>query len=382
MKTLTKVVLVITAVAVWISCMCIFVPYDMKTVELADDAPNKFFNTENNYLLDDIMSERFENYEQILTSLQGKSYKCLSAEESYEMLMSEGNDSMQGYLISDNLMGVSCHIDGDSVPHVVFFENDGRSFVLFTVLQDAKDRFRLLDYSYAIFSVDSFDKELTEHFVTSASLIRKPSSNTATEAMFQSGVITTVYIVVFSIIALTVSTVRYKKSKRGQKLTNDDTTTDKDIKKYIKNKLGADFFSDEMITVQPCITVDAKGEKAVSFISAIAEKYNINEIFIGSFFEEKNYIDTESTNAIYIKEYLDENSYSSIKYPENKAVIEWIVSGNNTEETSISFYMQELNFLIYPLRDMIYIFCQNSNETFEKLIDVANDNGLKIAISN
>ncbi len=372
MKTVTKICLAVTAVIVWVISMFIFVPYDLKTVEKADNEPQKFFTPENNYMIDDIFAERFENADVILSSLAQSEYKCLSAEDTYDILMKNGNDSVKGYPISDSLMFVSCHLAGSNVSRLVFFDFEGKSYVLFSLSDTEKDRFRLLGHSYVIYEVDGFGSELTDEFVTSQSVISKPASNSATEAMIQSGIVTAVYIAVYVIIALTISTVMYKRAKKGNKLSDDETTTDTDIKKYIKDKLGAEFFDDELITAQPCITVDSKGENAREFITAVAEKFNVKEIFIGNFFEKQSFIDNESENAIFIREYLDENSYSSINHRQNEAVLGWIIDGNNAEETAISLYMQELNILIYPARDKLYVFSKNNRKTYDKIITAVN----------
>lgn len=372
MKTITKVILAISAVIVWIVCMFVFVPYDLKTVEISDDAPLNFFSIESNYMIDEIFAERFEDADTILSSLAQSEYKCLTAEESYDLLMKNGDDLINGYPVTDRLMGVACYIDGQRVSQLVFFESEEKNYVLFTLSDDEKDRFRLLPVSYAIFEADDFSDELTQNFVTSQRMISKPASNSAIEAMIQSGIVTAVYVIIYLVIALSVSTAMYKKMKKNNKLSDDEITTDNDIKKYIKNKLGAEFFDDELITVQPCITVDAKGEKAKTFIADVAEKFNVNEIFIGNFFENRSFLDNESDNAVFIREYLDENSYSSINHKQNEAVIGWIIDGNNAEETAISFYMQELNILIYPAREKLYIFSKNSRKTYDKIITAVN----------
>ena len=122
----------------------------------------------------------------------------------------------------------------------------------------------------------------------------------------------------------------------------------------------------------PCLTVDAYGEKAKELICLIAENCNAEEIFIGGFFEKKSFIDEECENTVFIKEYLDENSYSSINTTENEAVIEWIIDGNNKGETAVSFYIQELNILIYPAKNKLYIFSKNSSEVYYKLATFIN----------
>ena len=120
------------------------------------------------------------------------------------------------------------------------------------------------------------------------------------------------------------------------------------------------------------------------FISTNGDEFLVDykTFFIGSFFEESNYIDTESDIVTYIKEYLDEGDYSSILHPENDIVIEWIAEGNNSEASSVSFYMQNLNVLIYPIRNKVYIFCKNPNDTFMKLIGIANELKLSVSASN
>ena len=165
-------------------------------------------------------------------------------------------------------------------------------------------------------------------------------------------------------------------------LSDDETTTDGDIKKYIKDKLGHEFFDEEKVFSMPCLILEADGEKAKDFICLMAENLKVKEIFIGGFFEKKCFIDENSENSIFIKEYLDEGDYSSILHPENDIVIEWIAEGNNSEASSVSFYMQNLNVLIYPIRNKVYIFCKNPNDTFMKLIGIANELKLSVSASN
>lgn len=379
MKTATKVILGITAVLIWITSLFVFVPYDMKTVELQDDFPNEYFNIINKSFFSDIMDDFLENSDNIINSLEKKSYTCLSEDETYDFLMNKSGESLQCYKIESRLLTVFAHKD---VTGITFFEYDDGCYILFTLSESKKDAFRILPYAYAIFKTDSFGEELESQFYLSSELVTRPADFTSIEAMIQSGIVTVIYIVIFAIIALTFSTIQYKKEKAKQKFTNDDTTSSSDIKKYIGKRFGEELFSGEKLSGLPCITIDTENKKATQFICNLSEKHGENEIFIGSFFEESNYIDNDSTLATYIKEYLDENSYSSIKYPENEAVIEWIIDGNNAEETSVSFYMQNLNILIYPVRQKLYIFCKNSNETFAELIDVANDTGLTISASN
>lgn len=379
MKTVTKVILAITSVLIWIAGMFVFVPYDMKAVSLQDDFPNIFFDTDGNYMLSVIMDQKFENSDEIIFDLNEQNYICLSKNETYDFLMKASTESLNGYIINNPVAAAFAYMD---VTRFTFFEHDNSSYILFNLAEDEKAPFRILSNSYAIFKTDSFSEELTQHFYSSTELISQPSNFTAIEAMIQTGIVTGIYIAVFVIISLVFSTIQYKKEKEKLQFTNDDTTSSSDIKKYIRKRFGEEIFSGEKLSEVPCITIDANKTKATLFIWNLSEKYREKEIFIGSFFEESNYIAKDSTLATYIKEYLDENSYSSIICPENKDVIEWIVDGNNAEETSVSFYMQNLNILIYPVRQKLYVFCKNSNDTFAKLIDIANDLDLSVSASN
>lgn len=379
MKTATKVILAITSILVWIAGMFVFVPYDMKTVRLQDDFPNNFFDTDGNFMLSVIMEQKFENSDKIISDLNEQNYVCLSENETYDFLMKASTESLIGYIIDNPVVAALAY---KNVTRVTFFEHDNNGYILFNLSEDEKDPFRILSNSYTIFKTDSFSDELTQYFYSSTELISQPSNFTAIEAMIQSGIVTGIYIAIFVIISLVFSTIKYKKEKEKQQFTNDDTTSSSDIKKYIRKRFGEEIFSGEKLSEIPCITIDASNQKATQFICNLSEKHSEKEIFIGSFFEESNYIDKDSTLATYIKEYLDEGSYSSIICPKNNDVIEWIVDGNNAEETSVSFYMQNLNILIYPVREKLYIFCKNSNDTFIKLLDIANDMDLSVSASN
>ena len=190
--------------------------------------------------------------------------------------------------------------------------------------------------------------------------------------MIQSLAVALAYGIFAFIIYIIITTVMYKKEQRGKKLSDNEITTDGDIKKYIMNKLGKEFFDEEKVFSMPCLTVDAYGEKAKELICLIAENCNAEEIFIGGFFEKKCFIDEECDNTVFIKEYLDESSYSSINHVENEAVIGWIIDGNNKGETAVSFYIQELNILIYPAKNKLYIFSKNSGEVYYKLATFIN----------
>ncbi len=379
MKTATKVILAITSLLVWIAGLFVFIPYDMKTVKLEDDFPNKYFNIDKNFMLSDIMEKNLENSDKIIDGLKESNYICLPENETYDFLMKASTESLNGCIINSSVVAIWAHM---IVTGFTFFEHDGSCYILFNLSAYEKEPFRILSNSYAIFRTDSFSEELTNQFYTSTEMISQPAGFTAVEAILQSGIVTGIYIVIFVIIALIISTIQYKKEKAKQQFTNDDTTSSSDIKKYIRKRFGEELFSGEKLSDVPCITIDADNLKATEFICNLAEKYSEKEIFIGSFFEESNYIDNNSTLATYIKEYLDEGSYSSIIYPENKVVIEWIVDGNNAEETSVSFYMNDLNILIYPVRQKLYVFCKNSNDTFAKLIDIANNLKLSVSASN
>ena len=379
MKTVTKVILSITSVLIWIAGMFVFVPYDMKTVRLQNDFPNNYFDTDGNYMLSFIMEQKFENSDKIKTSLSEQNYICLSENETYDFLMKASTESLSGCIIDNPVVAALAYMN---VTRITFFEHNNNGYILFTLSEDEKEPFRILPNSYVIFKTDTFDEELTQHFYLSTEMISQPSNFTAIEAMIQSGIVTGIYIAVFVIIYLVLSTIKYKKEKEKQQFTNDDTTSSSDIKKYIRKRFGDEIFSGEKLSEVPCITIDTNNENATQFICNLSEKYSEKEIFIGSIFEESNYIDNDSTLAAYIKEYLDEGSYSSIICPENNIVIEWIVDGNNAEETSVLFYMQNLNILIYPVRQKLYIFCKNSNDTFTKLIDIANDLNLSVSASN
>ena len=372
MKTVTKAIISISIIAVWVISMCIFVPYDLEAVSADNSLPNKFFTPGINYIVDDAFDERFENGEEILHSLSSAVYTCISDDEIYDILVNKGNNPVNGYVITDTLMGLFSYLGDRKVASVAFFEMDGKSYVLFILDDESKAPLRVLSYCYTIFEVDGFDASLSEHFVTSQRIISKPAGNATIEAFIQSGIVTLIFGAIVFVVYIIISTKRYKASKKSKKLSDDAFTTDSDIKKYIMNKLGSEFFDAERIYDCPCITADAKDEKAVEFITALCEHYGVKEIFAGSFFEEKCYLDAECDRSIYIKEYLDEKSYCSLNHIKNKIVLEWITDGNNAEETSISFYIQELNALIYPMKNKLYIFSKDSRTLYDKLITVIN----------
>ena len=64
-KTATKITIAIISLIIWIAGLFVFVPYNLKTVICEDDFPAKYFNIDNNHLLDDIMEINFENSEKI-----------------------------------------------------------------------------------------------------------------------------------------------------------------------------------------------------------------------------------------------------------------------------------------------------------------------------
>ena len=372
MKTVTKVIIAISVIAVWVVSMCFFVPKNLKTIRLDDSLPNSYFSAENDYIVGDVFNERFDDGEKILQYLQNTQYRCVSEEDAYDILMQKGNDPLHGYFITDSVMRLFTYMDGKQVDAISFFELDSKSYVLFVLNDNYKDAMRLLGYCYVIFETDSFDELLSEHFVTSQSIISKPASYATIESFIQSGLVTLAYGIIVFVIYIIITTVVYRNKKKEKKLSDDETTTDGDIKKYIMNKLGKEFFDEEKVFSMPCLTVDAYGEKAKELICLIAENCNAEEIFIGGFFEKKSFIDEECDNTVFIKEYLDENSYSSINTTENEAVIEWIIDGNNKGETAVSFYIQELNILIYPAKNKLYIFSKNSSEVYYKLATFIN----------
>ena len=379
MKTATKVIIATVSLIIWIAGLFVFVPYDLKTVTLEDNFPAKYFNIDSNYLIDDIMKINFEDSEKIISDLKQKNYTCLSEEETYNFLMKISSEKLNGYNKINGLLSAFAIMD---VKFIIFFEYNNSAYILFELQTEEKAPFRLLPSSYAIFRTDSFCEELTSQFYASSEMISQPAEMAAFEAMIQSGIVTAICTAIIIAVALIFSTMRYKKEKAKEKFTNDDTTSSSDIKKFIRKRFGNELFSAEKLTEVPCITIDADNQKAAEFICKLADKYDENEIFIGSFFEESNYIDIDSTIVTYIKEYLDEGSYSSILHPENDIVIEWITEGNNSEASSVSFYMQNLNMLIYPVRSKIYVFCKNPNAAFMNLIDIANELQLSVSASN
>ncbi len=372
MKTMPKVIIAISVIAVWVVSMCFFVPKNLKTIRLDDSLPKNYFSAENDYVVGDVFNIKFDDGEKILQYLQDAQYSCVAEEEAYDILMQKGNDPLRGYFITDSVMSLFTYMDGKQVNAISFFELDEKSYVLFVLNDNYKDAMRLLGYCYVIFETDSFDELLAEHFVTSQSIISKPASYATIESFIQSGIVTLSYGIIVFVIYIIITTVVYRNKKKGRKLSDDETTTDGDIKKYIMNKLGKEFFDEEKVFSMPCLTVDVSGARAKELICLIAENCNAEEIFIGGFFEKKCFIDEECENTVFIKEYLDENSYSSINYVENEAVIEWIIDGNNKSETAISFYIQELNILIYPAKNKLYIFSKNSSEVYYKLATFIN----------
>lgn len=378
-KTATKITIAIVSLIIWIAGLFVFVPYNLKTVICEDDFPAKYFNIDNNYLIDDIMEINFENSQKIISDLKQKSYTCLSEEETYNFLMKISSEKLNGYNKINGLLSAFSIMD---VKFIIFFEYDNSAYILFELQQEEKAPFRLLPSSYVIFRTDSFCKELSDQFFESSEMISSPAEMAAFEAIIQSCIVTAICAAIIIAIALIFSTKRYKKEKEKEKFTNDDTTSSYDIKKFIRKSFGDELFSAEKLDEIPCITIEANYQNAAEFICKLADKYEENEIFIGSFFEESNYIDIESDIATYIKEYLDEGDYSSILHPENDIVIEWIAEGNNADVSSVAFYMQNLNVLIYPIRNKVYIFCKNPNDTFMKLIDIANELKLSVSANN
>lgn len=372
MKTFTKVIISLSVIAVWIVSMCVFVPKDLKTITLDGSLPNNYFSAENNYIVEDVFNKKFNDGNKILQYLQNAQYRCISEDVTYDILFQKGNELLNGYYVEDNVMSLFTYMDGKQVNSFAFFEFEEKSYVLFLLNEKEKDSMRILGFCYAIYETDDFDELLSEHFVTSQSIISKPASYAALESFIQSGITTLAYGIIVFVIYIIITTVIYRNKRKGRMLSDDETTTDGDIKKYIKDKLGHEFFDEEKVFSMPCLILEADGEKAKDFICLMAENLKVKEIFIGGFFEKKCFIDENSENSIFIKEYLDENSYSSINYIENEAVIEWIIDGNNKDETSISFYIQELNILIYPVKNKLYILSKNSREIYDKLISFIN----------
>ena len=374
MKKILKAVIFITIVIVWVVSMFFFVPYDLKVVEMPDDKPNQFFDKAYNFNIDFYFLKQFDDAESVLGELADASYRCLSADETYDILMNKSNNNVDAWTIDvrADYISYSYGFDDGYVSDVTFFTLDSKNYVLFTSVEYGVQKLRFIGHSYAIYETDEFGEDITSKFVSSKNIISKPAENSAVEAVIQSGVAALVYGVIAFIIYIIITTVMYKKEKMGKKLSDDETTTDGDIKKYIMNKLGKEFFDEEKVFSMPCLTVDAYGEKAKELICLIAENCNAEEIFIGGFFEKKSFIDEECENTVFIKEYLDENSYSSINTTENEAVIEWIIDGNNKGETAVSFYIQELNILIYPAKNKLYIFSKNSSEVYYKLATFIN----------
>ena len=370
MKTATKVIVWLSVIAVWIVSMCVFVHYDLDTVQLTDEKANQFFDTAHNFNIEYYMADYFEDVGSVRETLENASYRCLSAEESYDILVKKGNNQVDGFTIETQRVYISYTylFDKGYTSSITFFTLEEKNYVMFTLHWQNERKLSFMDISYVIYETDEFPEAVTAHFKTSGKTIAEPASFAAIESFVQSGIVTLAYGIIAYIVYIIVTTITYKKANKGKKLSDDDYTTDSDIKKYIKNKLGSEFFSADKIFDCPCITADAYGEKAFDFICDLCQNYSVGEIFTGSFFEEKCFIDEECDNAVFIKEYLDENSYSSINHIENEDVIRWIIDGNNKGETAISFYIQELNVLIYPAKNKLYIFSKNSREIYNKLI--------------
>lgn len=374
MKTVTKVIVWLSVIAVWIVSMCVFVHYDLDTVQLPDEKANQFFDTAHNFNIEYYMADYFEDVVSVRETLENVSYRCLSAEESYDILVKKGNNQVDGFTIESHRVYISYtyRFDKGMVSSVTFFTLEKKNYVLFTLHWQNERKLSFMDISYVIYETDEFPDAVTTHFKTSGRTIAEPASYATIESFIQSGLVTLAYGIIVFVIYIIITTVVYRNKKKGRKLSDDETTTDGDIKKYIMNKLGKEFFDEEKVFSMPCLTVDAYGEKAKELICLIAENCNAEEIFIGGFFEKKSFIDEECDNTVFIKEYLDENSYSSINTTENEAVIEWIIDGNNKGETAVSFYIQELNILIYPAKNKLYIFSKNSNELYYKLATFIN----------
>ena len=372
MNTLTKIILSISIIAVWIVSMCFFVPYDLKIIEMPDNEPNQFFDKSDNFNIDYYFGKHIDDTENVLRELSSADYRCLSSDETYDILVNKSKNPVDVLTINvtTDYISYSYKFDNGHIPDSVsFFTLDSKNYILFTSVTYREQKLRFIGHSYAIYETDEFSENISSQLRSSANIISKPVENSTVEAIVQSSVTAVIYGVTAFFI---ITTILYKQAKKRKKLSDDETTTDGDIKKYIKHKLGAEFFNEEKVFTMPCLTLDAYGEKAKEFICLIAENLNTNEIFIGGFFEKKCFFDEESENVIFIKEYLDENSYSSINPVKNAAVIKWIIDGNNNGETSISFYIQELNILIYPAKNKLYIFSKDSRNVYNRLISFIN----------
>lgn len=371
MKKMLKVIIAVTIAIVWVVSMFFFVPYDLKTDSLPDDKPNVYFSMED-YMLKSAFEMHFDDADAVKSELADAEYECISAEDTYDILMEKSNNPVDGFSIRVSSVFSNAAFDNGKVADITFFVLDSENYVMFTLTEQHEQKFRLLSRSYVIYETDEFGEDITEKFINSKNIISKPAENSAIEAMIQSLAVALAYGIFAFVIYIVITTVMYKKEQRGKKLSDDETTTDGDIKKYIKNKLGSEFFDEEKVFSMPCLTVDVSGVRAKELICLIAENCNADEVFIGGFFEKKCFIDEECENAVFIKEYLDENSYSSINPAENEAVIEWIINGNNNGETAVSFYIQEMNILIYPAKNKLYIFSKNSSEVYYKLATFIN----------
>ena len=159
MKTATKVIIAISIITVWIVSMCIFIPYDLDTVQLPDEEANNFFNTAHNFNVEYYMSDYFEDVAGVRKALETADYRCLSDEESDRVYIS-----------------YTYRFDKGNTSSVTFFTLDSKNYLMFTLLWQNERKLSFMDISYVIYETDEFPEAVTENFRTSGRTISQPAS--------------------------------------------------------------------------------------------------------------------------------------------------------------------------------------------------------------
>ena len=362
MKTKLGIPYVMSLVLIWIIGFCLFIPYNLKTVECDDEMLNEYFSAPPVYAVAD--KTALEEHSEELKNCQ---YQCLSPDAAYELLKNPPSGVKTYHVIQKAVFS--------NIYQLSFFTCNGEYYALCTFRADDKDFARVLPLEYAIFSVADFPDTLKDAFINSDFAPEHPAELAATEAMLQNVILTVLYTVVFVATAFPLSVFLYKKKKEKQPFITDDETTGSDIKNYIKRRMGKAVFDEKELYLMPCVSGEASHRKAAELIKSMAKEYGNEEIFIGPFFESRTYLGDMTQLTVFIREFLDENSYSVLKLPDNEHVIDFITQGNMKEETSISLYLDHPGILIVPVPGKVYVFGRE-DDTLKKLNDIALGCGL------
>ena len=163
MKKVLKAVICITIAIVWVVSMFFFVPYDLKTVEMPDDKPNQLFDKVYNFNIDFYFSKQFDDAESVLGELVDASYRCLSADETYDILMNKSNNNVDAWTIDvrADYISYSYGFDDGYVSDVTFFTLDSKNYVLFTSVEYGVQKLRFIGHSYNFLSKNIY--KITYH---------------------------------------------------------------------------------------------------------------------------------------------------------------------------------------------------------------------------